>query len=83
MIRQNMTIEIDWDIKVKDKKIFQAAQEAILHETLKSFTGIYQAKVTTDGRTLLTVFKPSDAMTKNMERLKAMRKALPAMKKKK
>jgi len=83
MIRQKISLEIDWDIKGKSKSLFESVQNAILNETLKSFTGIYQAKATSDDKVMLTVFKPSAAAEKNFERIRVMRKKLIAMKKKK
>ena len=82
MIRQKLSIEIDWELGNKDPDLFKKMQEAILNETIKSFTNIYQAKITTGGRVLLTVFHPTEAMKTNFEKLKKQRKKLVAMKKK-
>jgi hypothetical protein len=83
MIRQKLRLEIDWDIPKEDEGLFKMAKQAILDETLKSFTGIYQAKISDGKEVNLVVFKPSDAMKKNFERIRAMKKKMVAMKKKK
>ncbi len=59
MIRQKLEVEIDWNIRKVDKKLFDYVAETLLDETLKSFTGIYQAKVTSGNKVRLSIFKPS------------------------
>jgi hypothetical protein len=71
MIRQKLKIEIDWDIPKEDKKLFKMAKQAILDETLKSFTGIYQAKIDDGKEVSLVVFKPNRTMKKMFERIRA------------
>lgn len=79
MIRQKISIEVDWDLEKKDKKIFRAVKEAILNECLKSFTAIYQAKIGDSDEVLLTVFNPTKEQAKGMAHF---RRQMVALKKK-